>query len=387
MTINTRIEGSPESVRGVSHWLRNSLANGTSEAATEIYTSRNNAEAGWQGPASEAFCTKMSAAGKKTEQFSSAITANAQHIDTYAAELQRAQDDMRAVRDRAAAAGLTVHNDIIEDPGPGPAAPGEAPTGKAATPEATAAHEEAVAASKAHATKVAAYNAAKADSDAARHLAKIGADTLKNVWKDVSQKWFIVVGDLANGAAGTLAAKHSSILKKQETFLKEQSAKALERARTSPAGTTSSQVYRDVDLGRAAAHQADDVATAAKNVDTNAAKWSFRAGGALAVAGVAYDIANGKPVGQAVVSGGVGFGASVAAGAAIGTAIPVPVVGTAVGAVGGAVVGVFASGAVDSLWQNGIGDVGGAIEDGAEAVVDTAAAIGGIAEDAWNAVF
>lgn len=49
--------------------------------------------------------------------------------------------------------------------------------------------------------------------------------------------------------------------------------------------------------------------------------------------------------------------------------------------------GVFASGAVDSLWQNGIGDVGGAIEDGAEAVGHAGSGLGGAAEDAWNAIF
>lgn len=387
MAINTRIDGNPENVRSTSSWLRDSLAKGVSETATAIYDSRNNAEAGWKGSASEAFATKMSTAGRKSEQFSSAIKSAAQDIDTYADQLQRAQEDMRTVRERAAGEGLTVNGDVIEDPGPGPSQPGEAPSGKAATPEAIAAHEDASAAAKAHSTKVAAYNKAKADADAAGHLAKLGADTLKNVWKDVTQKWFIVVGDLTNGAAGSLAAKHSSILSKHAKFLSDESVKFLERARTAPAGTSASQIYRDFDLGRAAAHQADDVATAAKNVDTNAAKWGFRAGGALAAAGVAYDIANGKPVAQAVVSGGVGFGASVAAGAAIGTAIPVPVVGTAAGAVGGAVVGVFASGAVDSLWQNGVGDVGGAIADGAEAVGDTGAAIGGLAKDAWDAVF
>lgn len=67
--------------------------------------------------------------------------------------------------------------------------------------------------------------------------------------------------------------------------------------------------------------------------------------------------------------------------------IAVPVVGTAVGAVVGASVGIFPSGVTDSIWQNGIGEVGGAIEDGADAVGDTAGAIGGAGEHAWNAVF
>ncbi|WP_410604956.1 hypothetical protein [Amycolatopsis sp. lyj-90] len=387
MGIDTKIEGNPESVRGAGHWLRDSLAKSVSEAATQIYNARNSADAGWGGEGGQAFRAKMTTGAEKTDQLSAAAKAAAQNFDTYAADLHRAQEDMRKVRERAAGAGLTVNGEVIVDPGKGPSAPGAAPTGEAATPEAVKSHNDAVTASNAHAAKVTAYNTAKTESDAARHIAKLAGDTLKNVWQDVTQKWFLVVGDLTSGAAGTLAAKHSSILGKQAKFLSEESAKFLERARTAPAGTPASQIYRDVDLGRTAAAQADDVAAAAKSTDANAAKWGLRAGGALAVAGVVYDIANGKPAAQAIVSGGVGFGASVAAGAAIGTLIPVPVVGTAVGAIGGAVVGVFASGMVDSLWTNGIGDVGGAIEDGAEAVGNAGKAIGGLAKDAWDAIF
>ncbi len=387
MAIDTKIEGNPESVRGAGHWLRGSLAKGVSDAATQIYNARNKADAGWDGDAGDAFRTKMTTGAEKTDQLSTAATSAAQSFDTYAADLQRAQDDMRGVRERAAAAGLTVNGNVIEDPGAGPSAPGAAPTGDEATPQAVQAHNDAVTASNAHAAKVTAFNTAKKDAESASHIAKLAGDTLKNVWQDVTQKWFLVVGDLTSGAAGTLAAKHSSILGQQAKFLSDESAKFLDRARTAPSGTPASQIYKDFDLGRAAAYQADDVAAAAKNSDVNAGKWGLRAGGALAVAGVAYDIANGKPAAQAIVSGGVGFGASVAAGAAIGTLIPVPVVGTAVGAIGGAVVGVFASGMVDSIWQNGIGDVGGAIEDGAEAVGDAAEAVGGLAKDAWDAIF
>lgn len=387
MGIDTKIDGNPESVRGAGHWLRDSLAKSVSDAATQIYNARNRANAGWGGEGGEAFSGKMTTGAEKTDQLSAAAKTAAQNFDTYAADLQRAQEDMRKVRERASGAGLTVNGDVIEDPGSGPSAPGAAPTGEAATPEAVKAHGDAVTASSAHAAKVTAYNKAKTESDDASHIAKLAGDTLKNVWQDVTQKWFLVVGDLTSGAAGTLAAKHSSILGKQAKFLSEESAKFLDRARTAPAGSPASQIYRDFDLGRAAAYQADDVAAAAKNSDVNAGKWGLRAGGALAVAGVAYDIANGKPAAQAIVSGGIGFGASVAAGAAIGTLIPVPIVGTAVGAIGGAVVGVFASGMVDSLWTNGVGDVGGAIEDGAKAVGDAGKAIGGLAEDAWDAIF
>lgn len=387
MSIDTTIQGNPAIVRGVSIWLRDSFAASVSEAAGQIYQARNSADAGWHGEAGEAFSGKMTIAARKTDELAAAANSAAENIDTYAAELHRAQEDMRRVRERAAAAGLTVNGDIIEEPGKGPPTPGPPPTGIAATPEAVSAHSDSVAASNAHASKVAAYNTAKTESEAAKNIAKIGADTLKNAWQDIRQKWFLTVGDLANGGAAALAAKHSSILGKQAKFLTEESAKLLERARTAPASTSASQIYRDFDVGRAAAYQADDVAVTAKNIDGNAAKWGFRVGGALATAGVVYDIANGKPVAQAITSGAVGFGASVGAGALIGSAIPVPVVGTVAGAIGGAVVGVFTSGMVDSLWQNGVGAVGDAIEEGASAVGEAAEAVGSAIGDAWDAIF
>jgi uncharacterized membrane protein len=116
-------------------------------------------------------------------------------------------------------------------------------------------------------------------------------------------------------------------------------------------------------------------------------KLAFRAGAGLAVAGVVYDIHNGKPVEQAVVSGTAGFASSVAAGALIGSWIPLPVAGTVLGAAGGAVVGLFVSGVVDSMYQNGVLSVRQAFSGGMEALGDTSRAIGDLGKDAWNAIF
>lgn len=87
-----------------------------------------------------------------------------------------------------------------------------------------------------------------------------------------------MLGDFTSGAAGTLAAKQASILGGQADFLAGESARFLERARTAPAGTSATQIYRDFDLGRAAAGQADEFTAAAKNVKGSAARWGFRAG-------------------------------------------------------------------------------------------------------------
>lgn len=386
MPIDTKIDGSPDDVRSSAEWLRGTLAGGISQTVDTMHGVRNTAGAGWDGDAGDAFGARMASSATKADELETAAADHAGMIDKYAGELQRAQAEMQRIRDDAAAAGLTVDGFTIQEPGPAPPDPGAPPWGDAATPAAVSAYNDAVAAVERHAKLVEAYNVALDSSAAARQIEKLGTDTLNNALADVQDKWFFVVGDLINGTAGGLMGVHASTLMKQSKFLAGESVKFADLARSAPPGTPPALVYRDFDESRRLARNSDDAAKAAERAQSKA-RLSVKAGGALAVGGVVYDIANGKDVDQAVVSGGVSFGASVAAGALIGSAIPVPVLGTAAGALGGAVVGVFASGAVDSLYENGIGSVGEAISDGADAVVDTGKAVGGLAKDAWNAIF
>ncbi|MCV7431995.1 WXG100 family type VII secretion target [Mycolicibacterium bacteremicum] len=355
MPIDTYIEGSPGSVRAAAEWLRSTLAGKVSQTVDQIHSARTAASGDWKGDAGSAFVARMTTGASKAEGLETAIRDSAQAIDNFAGELQRAQSQMQSVRDNAAGAGLTVSGFVIQDP---------------TTEE-----------------QITDYITALNAADAARDIEKLAADTVKNVWADISNKWFFVVGDLINGAAGSLLAAHSSTLMRHSQFLADESAKFLDLAKSAPPGTPAASVYRDFDASRALAGSADDAAKAAAAAESRAGSLGLKLGGALAVGGIVYDITQGKDVDQAIVSGGVGFGASVLAGAAIGSLIPVPVVGTAVGAVGGAVVGVFTSGAVDSLYQNGIGSIGEAISDGASAVGNTGQAIGGLVEDAWDAIF
>jgi RHS repeat-associated protein len=136
------------------------------------------------------------------------------------------------------------------------------------------------------------------------------------------------------------------------------------------------QFYDDLDHFTALGRQGDDLIANAGRLERAAKFTPPKIGGGLALAGIGYDIATGKDPVQAVAAGGGGFAASVLAGAAIGSFIPVPGVGTAVGALGGAVVGTFTSGAIDSLFENGL-DPGKALDRGVEAVADTGKAIGG----------
>ncbi|OBI74727.1 hypothetical protein A5664_27385 [Mycolicibacterium fortuitum] len=359
MAIDTKIEGDPNSVRSTADWLRATLASKVSHTEGEIHAARTTATADWHGEAGDAFAARMESGAKKVDGLKISITNSAQAIDDFAEELQRAQSAMETVRNNAMNAGLTVDGFVIQD----------------ATKEAL----------------VDAYNAAFHAAEAARTMEKLGADTLKNAWTDLTTKWFFVVSDLINGGAAALVDVNVSTMLKQSKFFAEESAKYMELAKSAPDGTPAATIYRDIDDARALANKADDVAKKAESTKANAGRIGLKVGGALAAAGVVYDIANGKDVDQAIVSGAAGFGASVLAGAGagalIGSAIPIPGVGTIGGALVGATVGIFTSGAVDSLYQNGIGSLGDAITDGATAVADTGKAIGGFAKGAWDAIF
>ncbi|NKU56348.1 hypothetical protein GS881_23320 [Rhodococcus hoagii] len=158
----------------------------------------------------------------------------------------------------------------------------------------------------------------------AREVWAFSLQTLANVWSDIMGKWFFIVADLVNGAAAYLAARHVIALKEQAKFLSKEAEKFLELARTAPAGSPASVIYRDLDLSRVLKEGADDAAASAIKSEANAGRIGFRVGGALSAAGVAYDIYNGKPVEQAVVSGAGGFGASLAAGALAGRQSDLP---------------------------------------------------------------
>ncbi|MGW0522338.1 hypothetical protein [Crossiella sp. NPDC003009] len=231
-----------------------------------------------------------------------------------------------------------------------------------------------------------AYREAAAAAESARRAQKFLEDTLANAWNDVRTKWFITVADLVNGGVDGLRTAGAAATLTESTRLAGEAARFAKLAEAAD-GLNPALVYRDADTATAFRHRAAQLAGAAADTKVAARATGLKVGGALAAAGIVYDIAVAdKPVGQAVVSGVGGFAASVATGAAIGSVIPVPGVGTVVGAVVGAAVGVFTSGAIDSLYENGIGAVGDAVEAGARAVANTGKAIGNAAVAVGDAV-
>ncbi|WP_280434598.1 hypothetical protein [Nocardia carnea] len=362
MTIDTKIEGDPASIRASAAWLRDTLGNQLSTAVNDLDKVRGLAESGWDGESGDAFVTKTREAATKANTFLTEVQKYATALETLAGQVQQAQLDMSTVRTHATEAGLTLTGTTIEKP------------------------------SDDDATKVAAYSTVSAEAEKVRDTEEFWGTTWNNMVNDVKDKWFLVIGDMINGAAGVMATRHASKLLQSASSASSLATALMDDARFAPVGSPREVVYRNMHFARDFSGTATALNEQASNAKTKSAKIGFRVGGALAIAGVVYDIHNGKPVEQAVVSGAAGFGASVAAGAATGAILGsfFPVVGNiggaAVGTVVGAGAGLFTSGAVDALYQDGL-SVGSAINGGIDAFEATGDAIGGGVSKAWNAIF
>lgn len=388
MPVSTAAPGRPDDVHALAGWLRTTLGGRIGEAAGDLHTAVGTAETGWRSSGGEAFRARTTRSAQGTDELVVTTTEAARALDDLAVGLQRAQAEMREIRLVAQAEGLGVDGDDILDPGPAPVDPGPLTIGPATTQAEVDDHAAAVQARTRWNRAEAAYTRAGDAAEAVgRHWSQVTLTALRNARTDIQTKWILTAGDMVGAGAQGLVAAKVRALQLESTRLRGQAEQYRLRAMNAPAGTPREVIYRDWDDSRRIAQRADDFDVRSGTLDRAGAKWGLRAGGVLAVGGVAYDIANGKPVEQAIVSGAVGFGASVAAGAAIGTFLPVPVVGTVLGAAGGAVVGLFASGAVDSLYEHGIGDVSAAWDAGVDAVTATGATIGELGSEAWDAIF
>ncbi|SNR38439.1 hypothetical protein SAMN06265360_104134 [Haloechinothrix alba] len=414
MGIDTKIDGDPESIWATADWVRDSLADGIEDGASKILSARNDADSGWEGPASENFRGQMTDGGRKADDFAEAARQMARKFEDIGGALKRAQDDMADICNRAASAGLVVDGQTIQPPGSAPPDPGPAPSGNGVTQQERRDHQDAVAAQEVHAAKVEAYEKAERDAEDVRRSWQQAVDELNDTSNDTSTKAWFTVADIATETMAAASAAYSSHLFDRAQFYRNDAAQALRHLNRS---------YTEVVYNRTAFYDQQDYlnnrkatsASAARDLEERSARARAKSqlfvkggGAALAIGGIAYDIHQGKDPAQAVASGGAGFAASVGAGAAVGAVVGGPV-GVAVGTVVGAGVGVFTSGMVDSLWENGVGNVGDAVVDGGKTVAETGQAIGeglatageqtgdfasdvgsavaGGAKDAWDAVF
>lgn len=375
MGLDTEIKGDPTSVEAAGTWLTSTLAPKVDSSVDALTKARTTAEADWDGTAGTAFAATMRSSATKTTALHSEVTSTGQALSTFGAQLRTAQHDMADVRSTASAAGLTVSGFTITDPGPGPAKPAYIAPGTQLPIEEANTYNSALKAYDDHQVLVTAYDTActrvKEIWDAYERHSKAITDKYRGLQ---GAQWVLTASDISGGIAGGVMEFKASSLRGTGEYFKGLSAQHLEWARNADPGVVGrTRWYADLDDATKMGQNADDLIRSADDLKAGSKSIPLKAGGVLAVAGIAYDIYNGKDPVQATVSGGLGFGASVAAGAAIGTLIPVPVVGTAVGAIVGAGVGIFTSGMVDNLFEGG--DLGDAAAAGVDAVKDTGGAI------------
>lgn len=401
--LDTKLDGSPGSIRAVADWLRGDFGNGADDIAETAHRQKNRTESDWTGEAGTAFAGRVKELAKAGDGAKATAKSVAGDVDALAADLERAQNDLASVRSTASADGLTVVGTIIKNPGSGPASPGDLPAG--ADQAATDAWNKANDAVETHNKLVDAWDRAV---KRAKEIFKEWYDSLDDapgLWEKHHKNLVGLTAPLlASKFEITLVAKAYPALAGQIDFLNEQVARNLEHAdamNDNGVVRDRSRYYQILDeIDDLKTNQIPEATKAVKNIEVP--KGVTRGLWALDVLATGYaikaDMDEGESAGQAVTSNGVSMVASIAAGAyiggVVGTAIPVPVLGTAVGIVAGAAVGTvtgaITSGLIDSVWENGLtslDDAGKAINSGWNEVKDTGAAIGDLAESAWDAVF
>ncbi|WP_210438793.1 hypothetical protein [Nocardioides xinjiangensis] len=389
MSIDTEITGSPASIRAGADWVGDTLRPAIRAGVDAFAASRTEAGGDWRGGAGAAFEGAMGRAVRVAEGLREGATSVCTAFREYAGSLEGCQQRMEGIRADARDAGLTVSGFVIQSPGAGPARPGEPPVD--ASPGQVDAHNADVAAYDAHQDKIRAYN------ELVTRAEEVWSD-IERAWERVSAAnramdaptWAFNLTSVAGGLAGALTEVQASALRGNAQYFADLSAEHLDRLRNTGRVPNAAQFYDDLDHWRStAAGAADDLARASRLA--NAARFAPVAlGGVLAVGGIFYDMhgPNQESAEQAVTSNLGGFAASVGTGALVGTAIGGPV-GTVVGTVVGAGVGIFTSGMIDELWENG-GDVGDAVLAGVDAVVETGEAIadvGGAIVDGIGGLF
>lgn len=411
--METEIEGSPASIRGVAAWLVDTVSTAGSDLDEDVYQQYRRVPEVWEGDGADGMRGRLSTLAGGGSTVSSAASATGRELESLASALELSQADMASVREQASAGGLRVEGTVVHGPGDPP--PSVAALPADATPAQAQAYQQGVAAIEAYDALVVVWQTVTELAASAQERWETAVESAAATWSQNRGNVTGVFNDLmSNGVSAAARGAVAFNAARLRTFHLESAAAydAHVRAVTGPDGRITTTRGHFYDLLDTSAQHADDAARLGSQVRSPeiAARLSrgLLALGVLATGYSIYDdIQNGESPAQAAVSNGVGFAASIGAGAAIGAGvgsiIPVggTIVGGIVGAAAGTVVGLITSGAIDSMWENGvdgIGDVGDAIADGWDEMTstfadagsmigDAAGAVGGGISDAWDAIF
>lgn len=411
-SVDTEVEGSPQALLSAGAFLTGTLAPGATAMDDAVHGQRGQVAAAWEGDAAEGLRGRLGTLSQGAGTLSTAVAAAGRELETLGAVLESVQADMAGARSQAAAGGLTVSGTVIQGPGaPPPSVPALPPDH---TPAERRAYDDGVAA-------INAYNTAAATWETVVEIVESAKERWRTAVTNATAVWERNAGNLAGVAATLLTAGASAASMATVAYnarllrgyhLESAASYARHLDELAPGGRVTTTRGHYYDLLESSTRHLDDAARLADDirgprVPASLGRGLFVVGLAATAYGIYDDIQQGESPTQAAVSNGVGMAASMGAGAligaSVGSVIPVggTIVGGVVGAVGGAVVGIIASGAVDSMWENGVdslGDVGTAIGDGWDEMVDTvgdageivgdaAGAVGGAVSDAWNSIF
>lgn len=411
--METRIDGSPASIRGVAGWLLDTVTTAGSDLDEDVYQQYRRVPEVWEGDGADGMRGRLSTLAGAGTTVSTSASATGRELEALASALELSQADMAAARERAAAGGLRVEGTVVHGPGDPP--PSVAALPADATPAQAQAYQQGMAAIEAYDAMVAVWQEVTELAASAQERWETAVESAAATWSQNRGNVTGVFNDLLGSTVSAAARGAVAYNAAQLRMFHLDSAAAYDahvRAVTGPDGRITSTRGHFYDLLDTSAQHADDAARLGTQVRSPeiAARLS-RGLLALGVVATGYsiydDMQNGESPAQAAVSNGAGFAASIGAGAAIGAGVGsiVPVGGTIVGGIVGAaagtVVGLITSGAIDSMWENGVdslGDVGDAVVDGwnemtstvADAgsiVGDAAGAVGGGIKDAWDAIF
>lgn len=405
--LDTEIEGSVDTIRGVATWLTRDLRPGLGDLSDAVAAQRSVAQGDWDGEAGGAFAQRAGTLTTSADDAAQITGEVAGDVEALATALGTAQQAMADVRVAARVGELVVDGFWVRNPGSGPPGAGPRPGPGPDTTESDA-WDRADAAVQEHADKVRVWNRCVEDASAAWEAWQAALDTAGSAWADHDSQYVGIAAQLLSaGVQIELIGRTTPILTAEVDSMLTRAAelRAHADALRTPDGQISdpSRFYDLLDQ----ADRLDDAHPAARG---SLPSWELPRGltrglWVLDVAAAGYSIhsdwdeegpaqaitSNAVPAAASIASG---VAAGAATGAVVGTFIPVPGVGTAAGVVVGAgvglVVGAFTSGAVDSLFESGadsLGDWGGAVADGADEIADTVSGLAEGAGEVFDSIF
>ena len=417
-SIDLRIAGDEQSCRDTADQLI-ALADTVNQGGTAFHTARSESETLWTGKAGDVFRDRLQPIGTKVDDVADQSHAAAQALHGFADDLTTAKSRMNQARSIAAAAGLKIDGDTIEQPQAPPPIQGPAPAGT--TPPATPEYE---AQQQQYQREQTAYQQAAQTAAEARTIEQNAHNTLdqkmnafQTMLQDANdQKYWLIAGN-TTGPLGTAIeqtnkwgeiaetrATQLDMLKKligetDDPFREAVAARAagvFEQTAAQAANAESSNSklalgLKGTKLGDLLASNANDLLKLDGTLGSVAEKIPV-IGAVVAVDQTVFDSRNAKNVGDVAKAAGADMGGFVAGTAATeGTLAAAAAFGLAGGPVTLAAVGIgagvaFGVGEVVNHWgaiTHGVADAANAVGSGVE---HAATAVGHGVADAAKSV-